>query len=307
MAVFAVVSALAIFAAMAPGSVFANPAPDGVMNFEVAAEGPTSLKLSWDAPAAGETPTGYRIDASGNGHKWTMLVASQTKTEYTHENLIPNAADITAGTLDVTRYYRVFALNSHGPGPESDIIQHTTNGVSAPGAVEGLTATASGATQINLSWDAPEDIGGLPITGYMIMSGDDATTIATVLAADTGSDARTYSHKKLTAKTTKFYQVFAINAVEESADQSNTATATTGTARRPDRPTGVLAVPTMLVTRLSEGVNLYWLDPENNGGRSIAEYIIEMSLNGARYVSFTVNADPDCDRSFHRDWRRQCS
>ena len=290
-AVFAVVSALAIFATMAPGSVFANAAPDGVMNFAVAAEGPTSLNLSWDAPAAGETPTGYRVDASANGHKWTMLVASQTETEYTHENLIPNAAAITAGTLDVTRYYRVFALNSHGPGPESDIIQQTTNGVSAPGAVEGLTATASGATQINLSWNAPEDTGGLPITGYKIVSGDDATTVETDLVANSGSDATTYPHKRLTAKMTKYYQVFAINAAGQSADQSNTATATTGAARRPDPPTAVVAVP--VGDSPTAGVNLYWLEPASNGGSLISEYIVQVSVNGASYVSFTVSADAE--------------
>ena len=304
-AVFAVVGALAIFAAATPGGVFANPAPDGVTNFTVAAEGPTSIKLDWDAPDGGETPTGYRIDTSTNGHEWTMLVSSQTETEYTHENLVPTAAKLAMGERDVNRYYRVFALNSHGPGPESDIIQETTNGVSEPGAVEGVTATASGATQINLSWNAPEDTGGTPITGYRIVVGDDASVnkaditidagTPNHLEANTGSDATTSSHKKLTADTTKYYVVYAINSVDESMELSNVASATTGKARRPDPPTGVLAVP--VNDTAGSGVNLYWLEPENNGGRPIAEYIVQVSVDGGRYRSFTVSADTAADSS----------
>ena len=37
-----------------------------------------------------------------------------------------------------------------------------------PGAPTGLTATANGQTQINLSWTAPSDDGGTAITGYKI-------------------------------------------------------------------------------------------------------------------------------------------
>jgi hypothetical protein len=298
-AVFAVVGALAIFAATVPGAVFANPAPDGVTNFTLSAEGATSIKLDWDAPDGGETPTGYRIDTSTNGHEWTMLVSSQTETEYTHENLVPTAAKLAMGERDVNRYYRVFALNSHGPGPESDILQETTNGVSEPGAVEGVTATASGATQINLSWSEPEDTGGMPITGYRIVVGDDASVNEAAVTADdetpnnleanTGSDATTSSHKKLTADTTKYYVVYAINGVGDSTDLSNVASATTGKARRPDPPTGVLAVPVDDVA--SNGVNLYWLEPENNGGRPIAEFVVQVSVDGGRYRSFTVSAN----------------
>ena len=290
-AAVAVVGALAAFMAVAPRGVFANPAPDGVTNFEVVPDGPTSIKLSWEAPDGGETPTGYRIDSSTetDGHKWDMLVSHQTELEYTHENLVPSDSDIDDGTYHVNRYYRVFAINRHGPGPESDIIQETTDGVSAPGAAEGLTATASGPTKIILRWEAPEDTGGLPITGYQINSGDAASTL-TVLKANTGSSALTYTDTKLSADTTQYYTVQAINKVGASTAPSNIASDKTGKASRPSQPTRLLAVPGG--DQPSNNVNLYWHAPDDDGGRPITEYVIQVSVNGGAWKSFTKTLDP---------------
>ena len=293
-AVLAVAGALTIFMTVTPSGVFANTAPGAVVNFDVVADGPTSIKLSWEAPDGGETPTGYRIDSSTgtDGHKWDMLVSHQTELEYTHENLVPSDSDITDGTYHVNRYYRVFAINTHGPGPESDIIQSTTDGVSAPGAAEGLTATASGPTKIILRWEAPEDTGGLPITGYQINSGDIASVL-TVLKANTGSSALTYTDTKLTADTTKYYTVQAINKVSASAVPSNIASDKTGKASRPSQPTRLLAVPGG--DEPSDNVNLYWHAPEDDGGRAIAEYVIQVSVNGGAWKSFTRTLDRNPD------------
>ena len=296
-AVLAVAGALTIFMTIAPSGVFANTAPAAVVNFEVVADGPTSIKLSWEAPDGGETPTGYRIDSSSGettGHKWDMLVSHQTELGYTHENLVPSDSDISTGTYHVNRYYRVFAINSHGPGPESDIIQATTDGVSAPGAAEGLTATASGPTQIVLRWEAPEDTGGIPITGYQIRGGVAAASDLMVLRPNTGSSALTYTDTKLVADTTRYYTVRAINKVSVSTAPSNIASDKTGKARRPSQPTGLLAVPAVGIDETANvGVSLYWHAPADDGGRPIAEYVIQVSVNGGAWKSFTRTLDTE--------------
>jgi hypothetical protein len=152
-----------------------------------------------------------------------------------------------------------------------------------------LTATASGPTRIVLSWEAPEDTGGLPITGYRINSGDAASALTT-LKANTGSSALTYTDTKLSADTTQYYTVRAINKVGASVAPSNIASDKTGKAGRPSQPTRLLAVPGGDLP--SANVNLYWHAPENDGGRPIAEYVIQVSVDGGAWKSFTRTLDP---------------
>ena len=99
----------------------------------------------------------------------------------------------------------------------------------APGAPTGLTATANGQTQIDLSWTAPGSDGGAAITGYRVEVSGNAGTSFADLAADTGSTATTYNHTGLAAGTTRHYRVSAINSVDTGA-ASNVADATTDAA-----------------------------------------------------------------------------
>ena len=300
-AVLAVVGALAIFAAATPGGVFANPAPGGVTNFTVSSDGPTSIKLDWDAPAGGETPMGYRIDWAPNfGHDWSELVSSQTETEYTDTGLVPSAP-IDPGS-NVTRYYRVFAINHNGPGPESDILQESTKGVQLAGAIEDVKATASGAKTINVTWSPPDETGGLPITGYLVVAGDAAGTTTTGAAKTAGKEvdadvnryaateywaAGTSATTKLSAETTAHFRVFAMNAAGTSEENSNVDSATTSKANRPDPPMRLIAVQ-FEEESPSGGVNLYWHEPADDGGRAIASYEIEHKRGSAKWVSTEV-------------------
>ena len=86
----------------------------------------------------------------------------------------------------------------------------------APGIPTGLTAIASGHSQINLTWTAPDNNGGAVITGYKIEVSTDGSSDWTDLVADTGSTAITYAHTGLTAATTRHYRVSAINEIGAS-------------------------------------------------------------------------------------------
>ena len=96
-----------------------------------------------------------------------------------------------------------------------------------PGAPTGLTATASGATAINLSWSAPGSTGGSAITGYKIEVSANGTSGWTDLVANTSNTTTTYAHTGLTAGDTRHYRVSAINT-NGTGDPSNVANATTG-------------------------------------------------------------------------------
>ena len=114
-----------------------------------------------------------------------------------------------------------------------------------PGAPTRLTATASGPTEIDLSWSAPSDDGGAAITGYRIEFSEDGSSWSE-LVADTGSTATTYTHTGLTAGITRHYRVSAINSVG-AGTASNTDSATTGAAPAPnlevDTPTVDTSAP----------------------------------------------------------------
>ena len=126
-----------------------------------------------------------------------------------------DAADFTTGEDDVPA-----VTNSSTVAPV------------APGAPTGLTATASGGTQIDLAWTAPADNGGRVITGYQIEKSDDAGTSWSVLVADTQSTDTLYSDTTLSGGDTRHYRVSAINSIGTGAASSSTPTgkpAITGT------------------------------------------------------------------------------
>ena len=130
-------------------------------------------------------------------------------------------AGVSAGNATVT----VTAQDTGGLEATLDILVWVIAVVEKPSAPTGLTATADGQTEINLSWTAPSDDGGAPVTGYKIRVSMDGSSWSD-LAADTGSTTTSYSHRGLTAGSTRHYTVSAINSAG-TGPTSNTDSATT--------------------------------------------------------------------------------
>ena len=237
--------------------------PGAPTGLSATANGSTQIDLSWTAPSSdgGASISGYKIEVSPNDtSSWTDLVANNTSTTYSHTGL-------TAGT---TRHYRVSAINSVGTGAASSTANATTD-AAAPTAPTGLTATASGTSTIDLSWNAPSD-GGSVITGYKIEVSSNGTPSSwSDLVANTGNATTTYSHTGLSAGTTRHYRVSAINSVG-TGTASSTANATAATV--PGAPTGLTATASG-----STRINLTWTAP-SDGGSVITGYKIEVSSNG---------------------------
>ncbi len=113
------------------------------------------------------------------------------------------------------------------------IVRLTSTPITLPPAPTGLTATAVSSSQINLSWTASSGA-----TSYNVkratVSGGPYTTVAT------GVTSTSYSDTGLTASTTYYYVVSAVNANGESANSAQ-ASATTLAAPPPPVPTGLTA------------------------------------------------------------------
>ena len=266
-------------------------APPGIpANLQARASGRTAINLSWTAPSdnGGATITGYQIELSADaGSDWSDLVANTgtTSTTYTHTGLLP-------GT---TYHYRISAINSAGTGNPSSIDHATTDAASVPDAPTGLTATASGQTNIVLSWTAPSNDGGATITGYQIEMSTDAGANWSDLVANTESSATTFTHTGLPESATRHYRVYAINSIGES-DPSNVAHATTGAAiTRPDAPAELTAAASGRTQ-----IHLSWTAPANNGGTAITGYRIEISADaGSNWSDLVANTESSATTYTH--------
>ena len=240
-------------------------------NLTATAVGSTTIELEWDAPTSdgGREITGYLIEWSEDGGvTWSSLVRNtrNTDTVYRHTGL-------PAG---VTHHYRVSAINFNGTGDPSNVASDTTEDLK-PSEPRRLSARARGTSAIELSWTIPSTVGGGGITGYRIEVSRTGTGGWLVLEADTESTATAYTHTDLSAGSTRYYRVAAINRAGRGPWSSVESATTVRTA--PSAPTGLRAVAGG--PRGSTELRLTWTTPVTDGGRPITGYRIQMSPNGA--------------------------
>jgi titin len=114
---------------------------------------------------------------------------------------------------------------------------------------------------VNLSWSAPSNNGGYPITGYKIEVKKGSASYST-LTASTGNSTTTYTHAGLVTGTTYSYKVYAINSIGTStaSPEASTTPTTTSISSSPAPPTGLIATSSSATQ-----INLSWSAPSNNG------------------------------------------
>ena len=138
----------------------------------------------------------------------------------------PSLTGLTGGTqYDV----QVRAVNAAGESEWSPTVTETTAPPTAPEAPTGLTArVVSGEARVVLSWTAPANTGGAPITGYKIEASDDGNTSWTEVHTTTGAGYTDLGDDgdgpMFGVEEVRHYRVSAINSVGEGAP-SNVAKA----------------------------------------------------------------------------------
>lgn len=262
------------------GSTSSSPAPPTGLT-ATSASG-SQINLSWTAPSnnGGSVITGYKIEykMGASGAYSTLVVnTGNTATTYSHTGL-------TTGQVYV---YRVSAINSVGssnPSPEASTSPSTsnsnTNTNSAPSAPTSLSAVSVSGTQINLSWAAPSNTGGSPITGYKIES-KKGTGSYEVLVPNTGNTATTYPHTGLTTATTYYYRVYAVNSIGTSSPSGESSAVPRETT-----------TPVLTATAISPTqVFLSWTSPSQTYKQSINGFKVE-EKSGDSYRVLSDNTGP---------------
>jgi fibronectin type 3 domain-containing protein/NAD-dependent dihydropyrimidine dehydrogenase PreA subunit len=198
-------------------------APTGV----AATASGTSITVTWSAVTGA---TGYTVYGGTSSANLTQLGTTATET-YTQSNLTP-------GT---TYYYAVAAINAAGTSNRSVTTSATAQGGTPPAAPTGVAAKDSG-TSITVTWSAVTGA-----TGYIVYGG---TSSANLTQLGTPTTA-TYTQSNLTAGTTYYYAVAAVNA-SGTSPRSTTISAAIQVAV-PAAPTGVAATATS-----STAINVTW-------------------------------------------------
>jgi hypothetical protein len=251
-----------------------------------------------------------------------QLLASATVTNETPSGwqyaTFQNPVSITAGTTYVASYfapnghysYAANAFASSVDNPPLHAVANSTsaNGVFAysasstfpagsynatnywvdpmfqpapPDAPTNVSATA-GNQSATVSWTAPGNNGGSPITGYRINAyPSGATQPSQQLPA--GASATSATVTGLTNGTSYTFTVTATNSVGTSQESVASAPVTPAPTV-PGAPTGVSA------TGGNQTATVFWAAPSNNGGSAITGYTVNVYPSGATQPSQQVPA-----------------
>jgi parallel beta-helix repeat protein len=231
---------------MAPFSTSPS-APSAPQNLQ-ATPGNQQVHLKWIAPYDGGSPiTNYRIYRGTTPGGELFLIELGNVLEYTDTGLVNGQ----------TYYYRVSAVNAVDEGPLSNEASATPADV--PGPPLSLSA-APGDGEVSLTWNAPVDDGGSPVTNYRVYRG--TSSGGEVFLIELGNVLQ-FTDTGLSNGQRYFYEVSAVNLVGEGL-RSNEADAV---------PTATPGPPAHFAATLSgsgvENVSLRWnLSSDDGAGQN---------------------------------------
>lgn len=189
-----------------------NIRPGAPSGLSAAAVGSTQINLSWNAGTDNVAVAGYNIyRQAGTGSLAKINAVPVTATGYADTGLSPG----------ITYTYQVATVDAAGNDStdRAQISRTTPVDNQAPSKPDGLVATPSGLTRINLTWNASADNAG--VAEYFIYRSTDNRNFAKIAK----TTDRTYSDTGLTLNTTYYYKVSARDAAGNESVPSEPASA----------------------------------------------------------------------------------
>ena len=228
----------------------------------------TRVDLTWQPPTnnGGGAIRQFAIEYSMNGGStWTIGgYAPPTATSFS-ASFIPGKG---------TSYsYRVFAQNSAGNGPASNVVT-VTRATTVPSAPLSVAARLGTDGKVALSWATPADSGGSAITEFVIQSG--STNTAWTEVTRVSGTARSAAFDAPAPGVAFSWRVIAVNATGASAPSAVATYATP--LQRAAAPTNLALAPDQ--TNAARMVAT-WTPPTDLGGApAVSYYLFEYSNNG---------------------------
>jgi len=183
-----------------PGIPYGLPGPP--LHVEATA-GDARVSISWAPPDddGGHPIVGYSVLMGRSEDAMVVIV----------NVLAPDTDYIDFAVVNGRVYhYAVRAETDAGTGPASSTVTaQPVEPPSAPGEVSSVDVTLDGVNAV-ITWSIPDDDGGSPITGYLIMRGPSQDNLSTV--GEVGPDVDTYSDEGLERGRKFYYTVVAKNA-----------------------------------------------------------------------------------------------
>src|SRR3989454_1161311 len=138
----------------------------------------SQISISWAGPLndGGSPITGYKIESSTDGGTTWNIIApntASTGTWYSNYNLLASTA----------YSYRVSAINSVGTSCHPRTLPSFPTPPSSQHPPTGLATPYVSSSQISISWFAPLNNGGSPITGYKVERSTDGGTTWNIFVA----------------------------------------------------------------------------------------------------------------------------
>ena len=240
------------------------------------------------APASVAYGAGFQIDtpdAAAIRKVALVRLGAVTHSVNMEQRYVPLTFTAGAGALTATApananiappgVYMLFITDANGVPSVAKMVtvSATAPDTSPPTAPAGLTATAAGSSQVNLSWTAATDNVG--VTGYRVERCQGAgCTNFTQVATPTGT---TYSDTGRSASTTYRYRVRAADAAGNLGGYSTAAEATTS-AVQASTPTFVQTGAAESSSGTSTSVSF---TNNNTAGNLIVAYVIWNNAGGA--------------------------
>jgi large repetitive protein len=228
--------------------------------------GSSAVTLSWGAPAnGGSAITDYYVyEGTSAGAESTTAVCTVTETTCTLSGL-------TTGT---PYYFDVEATNIAGYSSPSNEVR-TVAGVNLPSVPSTLTAsTITGSSGVTLSWTAPTNNGGSPLTGYDVYEGTNTSQVSTLAVCPLSPPTSTScTVSDLTTGIPYYFDVVATNVAGPSA--ASTTVASVPGVNPPSAPSGLTVTATTM-----NSITLTWNASTNDGGAAVTYDVYEGTTPG---------------------------